>query len=145
MVRSWLVVERLGELAELLTHDVELVLLLGDLEEGPRVDLGDLFHLAALPQGREVELRQRLFDEPTLVVLVEGLAGDRLGGGDREVGDLLADLLDGAAGLGLDVAAGLLQQLLTRLLGGLEALTLRGLRRLAGAGDDLLGLAREPP
>src|SRR5207247_7525397 len=36
--------EGVRELAELLADLVELVLLLRDLEERPRVDLGDLFH-----------------------------------------------------------------------------------------------------
>ena len=58
-----------------------------------------------------------------------------------EVGDLVADLLDRAARLGLDVAARLLQQLLALLARGLlERLSLGGLGRLAGAGDDLVGL-----
>jgi hypothetical protein len=33
-----------GELAELVVHSVEHVVLLGDLEERPGVDLSDLFH-----------------------------------------------------------------------------------------------------
>ena len=37
--------QRVGELAELLVDLVELVVLLRDLEQRPRVDLGDLFHL----------------------------------------------------------------------------------------------------
>src|SRR5215218_1679792 len=37
-------VQRIGELPELLAHEVELVVLLRDLEEGARVDLGDLLH-----------------------------------------------------------------------------------------------------
>src|SRR6185312_7107962 len=65
----------------------------------------------AVPAERgEVELLERLLDEPLLIVLVERLARDLLGREDREVGDLVADLLDRAPRLGLDVAPGLLEQ-----------------------------------
>ena len=55
---------------------------------------------------------ERLLDEPLLVGLGERLARDLLGGEHGEVGDLVADLLDRAARLGLDVAARLLHHLL---------------------------------
>src|SRR5206468_1791004 len=68
----------------------------------------------ALParERGEVELGQRLVDEPALVVLGERLARDLLGRGDRQAGHLRADLLDRPAGLLLDVAARLLHELL---------------------------------
>src|SRR5215218_3709904 len=53
--------------------------------------------VAALPaELAEVELAERLFDEAPLVVGIERLAGHLLGGQDREVCDLGADLLDRA-------------------------------------------------
>src|SRR6185295_20316044 len=95
----------------------------------------------AVPAERgEIELLERLLDEPLLIVLVEGLARDLLGRQDREVGDLVADLLDRTARLGLDVAPGLLEQLLALDLGLLERLALVDLAGLARAGDDLIGL-----
>src|SRR5215217_5741759 len=96
----------------------------------------------ALPaaQRREVELLEGLLDQALLVVLVERLAGHLLGRHDREVGDLVADLLDRAPGLGVDVAPGLLHELLALQLGLLERLALVDLAGLARAGDDLVGL-----
>src|SRR5258707_9567086 len=91
-------------------------------------------------QRREVQLAQRLLDEAALVLLVERLARDLLGGEDRQVGDLVADLLDRAARLGLDVALGLLEQLLALGLGLLHGRGFGGLAGLACAGDDLLRL-----
>src|SRR5215204_3694743 len=54
-------VERVCELAELLAHDVELVLLERGLEEGAGVDDGDLLHRASapLPTGRRSPARPR--------------------------------------------------------------------------------------
>ena len=101
---------------------VEQSLLLGDLEQRARVYLGDLFHasMATCSLGpssrsasaREVELGERLLDQAPLVVARQRLAGHLLGRQHRQVGDLAADLLDRAAGLGLDVAPGLLEHLL---------------------------------
>src|SRR5215218_4201698 len=97
--------------------------------------------VAPLPtQGREVELVEGLLDQAALVALVERLARHLLGGPDGEVGDLLADLLDRAAGLGLDVAAGLLEHLVALGLGLGEHLALVRLTGLARAGDDVVGL-----
>src|SRR5579875_815450 len=75
-------VQRVGELAELLPDRVELVLLRGDLEEGAGVYLGDLFHVrfrfraspgCALPglalastEDAEVEVAQGLLHEAAL-------------------------------------------------------------------------------
>ena len=102
-------VERVGELAELLAHLVELVLVVRRLEQRAGVDGGDLLHglaLRPLPGQRgEVQLGQRLVDEPPLVLGGERLARHLLRGHDGEVGDLGADLLDRAACLRLDVAA----------------------------------------
>ena len=60
---------------------------------------------------------------------------------DGEVGDLVADLLDGAARLGLDVPARLLHHLLALAPGLGEDLVLVRLAGLARAGDDVVGLA----
>src|SRR4029079_6364207 len=73
-------------------------------------------------QRREVELAQRLLDEPLLVVLGERLAGHLLGRQHGEIGDLVTDLLDRAARLGLDVAPRLGQELLALDLCLLERL-----------------------
>src|SRR5215218_1593863 len=67
----------------------------------------------------EVDLAQRLLDQAAVIAVVERLARDLLGRDDREVGYLLADLVERAAGLGLvHVRVG----------------------RLARAGDDVLRL-----
>ena len=71
--------------------------------------------LAFLGQGGEVDLAERLLHEAALVVLGQRLARDLLGGRDRQVGDLAADLLERAPRLRLDVAAGGGQQLLALL------------------------------
>src|SRR3954471_2047165 len=136
-------VEGVDELGQLLADLVELVLVARDLEERSSVDLGDLLHAPLLPPARErleVELGQGLLDQPALVVLVERLARHLLGGHDREIGDLRADLRDRAARLGLDVAARLLHQLLALDARLLDRLALRRLGGLARTRDDLLGL-----
>src|SRR5690606_10712211 len=66
-------------------------------------------------EAREVELAEGLLDEAALVVLAERLPRHLLRRLDGEVGDLLADLLDRAAGLHLDVTAGLGDELLALL------------------------------
>ena len=70
-------------------------------------------------QRREVDLAERLLDQAAVVVRGQRLARDLLGGDHGEVGDLLADLLERAARLGLDVAPRGRHQLLA-LLGGLR-------------------------
>src|SRR4029079_16584663 len=96
-------VERVGELAELLADLVQLVLVLRGLEERAGVDGGDLLHgLAPLwlsGERRKVELLERLLDEPALVLGGERLARHLLRGQHGEVGDLGADLLDRATRL----------------------------------------------
>src|SRR5438309_559439 len=82
---------------------------------------------ATAPLGRErgeVDLRQRLLDQALLVVLGERLPRDLLGRDDREVGDFLADLVERAAGLRLDLAAGPLHRLLVLLAGLLARVVL---------------------
>ena len=109
--------KRVGELTELLADDVELALLLGDLEQRARVDLGDLLHRRQF--RRSAPVRAEKSSSPSASSTrrfwsssVSDLARDLLGRQDREVGDLAADLLDRAARLGLDVLARLLEQLL---------------------------------
>jgi hypothetical protein len=75
-----------------------------------------------------------------VILLGERLARDLLGGRDREVGDLLAQLVERSARLVLDVAPGLGEQLLALLHGLGLRLVLDVLARLARAGDDVLGL-----
>src|SRR5215218_854787 len=88
----------------------------------------------------EVDLAQRLLDQAAVIAVVERLARDLLGRDDREVGYLLADLVERAAGLGLDVLARRGHQLLAVLLGrGLGLVHVR-VGRLARAGDDVLRL-----
>src|SRR5215217_195750 len=75
--------ERVGERAQLLADDVELVVLVGDLEQRTCVDLGDLFHrlVPACVPGElvEVQFAEGLVDQAALVVGGQGLAGDLLG------------------------------------------------------------------
>ena len=140
-------VERLGELAQLVVDAVEHVVLLRDLEQRAGVDLGDLLHaLVAVPFRRrrrqlgEVDLRQRLLDEAAVVLRVERLAGDLLGGGDRQVRDLPAELVERAAGLVLDVAARLASISSRCFEASAFVSSLSVLGRLARPRDDVLGL-----
>src|ERR1044072_774833 len=91
-------------------------------------------------ERREVELRQGVLDELALVVVAHLLARDLLGREDREVGDLVADLLDRAPRLGLDLALGGLEHLLALGLPRLEGGGRGGVGGVAGAFKDLLGL-----
>src|SRR3954453_8233319 len=91
-------------------------------------------------ERREVQLAERFLDEATLVVLVERLARDLLGREHGQVGDLVADLLDRAPRLGVDVAPGLLHELLALEARLLERLALVDLAGLARASNDLVGL-----
>ena len=75
-----------------------------------------------------------------LVGIGERLARDLLGREHRQVGDLATDLIDRAAGLRLDVTAGLLEQPLALGASRLDRFLLMRLAGLAGAGDDLIGL-----
>ena len=84
---------------------------------------------------------ERLLDQAALVGVVERLARDLLGGHDREVGDLPADVVERPLGGGLDVALGALGGFREDLLAALAGLVLVGLGRLARALDDLLGLS----
>ncbi len=139
-------VQRVGELAELLAQLVQPAALAGDLEQRAAVDLGELLHqlLWAPPapggQAGEVEFAERLLHEAPLVGVVERLARDLLGGHDREVGDLAADVVERALGGGVDVALGALGRLGEDLLPAVAGLVLVRLGRLARALDDLLRL-----
>src|ERR687896_596971 len=61
----------------------------------------------------EVALAERLLDQAAVVVVRERLARDLLGGDHGHVRDLLAELVERAAGIMLDVAPRLGEQLLT--------------------------------
>ena len=94
--------------------------------------------------AREVEVPDRVLDQRAVGVAVEPLPRDLLGGGERELGDLGADLLERPGRLGLDLPARLLEPALAvgvRLL--LDALA-HGLGDAARLGEDLLRLARAP-
>ena len=99
-----------------------------------------------VPRGEpvEVDLLDRLVDQPPLVVLVEHLARDLLRGDERQLDHLAADLLDEPLVLRLDRLAVLLEPPLevgVRLLD--RPLALR-LADAAGLGEDLLGLRPVP-
>src|SRR5687767_14431534 len=93
-----------------------------------------------LAKGREVELAERLLDQPLLVLGAERLAGHLLGCEDRQVRDLVADLLDRPSCLGFDVAPRLPEQLLALPTRCLERLPLVLLGRPPCTRDDLVGL-----
>ena len=96
-------------------------------------------------EGREIDLGERLLDQPPMIVLVERLSGHLLGGQNGEVGDLASDPLQRALGLELDVAAGGGDQLLAPLAAGGGCLGEGRLGGLAGTGDDLVGLVPSHP
>ena len=136
--------------AELLADVVELVLLLGDLEQRARVDLGDLLHRASSRRSSpascvEVELAERLLDQAALVVVGQRLAGDLLGRQHREVGDL-ARGSPGSRGASRPRCRGGSAPAAPRAAARacVERLALVASAGLARAGDDLLGLARAP-
>src|SRR6185295_348515 len=60
-------------------------------------------------EGREVDLGERLVDQPLLVGAGERLARDLLGREQRELSDLVADLAECLRGRLLDLAARLLE------------------------------------
>ncbi len=141
-------VERVGELADLLADAVQLVAVLGDLEQRPCVDRGDLLHQPrrsspdrdAKSSSDSASSTSRFWSS-----LVERLARDLLGGEHGEVGDLGADLLDRAARLGLDVAcASAPSSPRAWRCASADDLGLRVLAGLARAGDDLVRLRRGP-
>src|SRR5439155_11557635 len=102
--------ERVREGAEVAGDSVEPPLLLRRLEERARVHaLGDRHALVRGLEGGEVELGDRLVDEATLVLRVQDLAGDARRRFEGQVGDLGADLVEGALRLRLDLAARLLE------------------------------------
>ena len=88
-------VDRVGELAELLVHDVEAARARGPPRAAPgrrRRRSPPRRPLVLRGQHREVELAERLLDEAALVVGGQRLARDLLGREDRQVRDLVADL-----------------------------------------------------
>src|SRR5439155_3952367 len=96
-------------------------------------------------QRREVELRDRLVDQPPLVLGVEHLADEALCRLHREARNLAADLIDRARRLGVDLLAGLVEPPLTislRLLADPRHLRVRDLARLR---QDLGGLRLRLP
>ena len=111
----------------------------------PRRSLPPSPSLPVAGERREVDLVERLLDQAAVVVVVERLAGDLLGGHHRQVGDLLADLVERPAGLRLDVLARGLHQLLAVLLGVGLGLVLARARRPCGRGRRCRRPARAPP
>src|SRR4249919_914829 len=91
-------------------------------------------------QRREVELRDRLVDESPLVLGVEHLARDACRRGERELGDLRADLVERSRRLGLDLALGLRQAPLALGLGLLLHPLDLGVADLPRIREDLRGL-----
>ena len=69
---------------------------------------------------------------------VEALLDDALCGGDREIGELLAELGDGGVTLELDLAAGAFEQVFGLGAGGLPRLFLDTGRDLLRLGHELL-------
>src|SRR5829696_1264259 len=94
---------------------------------------------ATLQHG-EVEVADRLVDEAAVIRLVEHLPGDPGGGDDGELGDLRAQLLERAAGLGLDLLARVLDPALALGLELLAQAVALGVADAARLAEDLLGL-----
>src|SRR5581483_8968805 len=90
---------------------------------------------------REVEVADRVLDQPALVGAVERLADDLLRRRERQVGDLAADRLERALRLGLDLLADLLEPALPLALCLFLHPLLHRLARLPGLGEDLLGVS----
>ena len=84
---------------------------------------------------------EELLDEPALALVGHRLADDLARGEQGEVGDLGADLLDGAGLLGLDLGGGPDAQALELLAGRGDVRVTRLLGDLLGAGQDLVRLA----
>src|SRR5438552_15911329 len=92
-------------------------------------------------EQREVEVGDRLFDQPAVILVVEDLAGHLRRRDEREVGDLGTDLPERSLRLGLDLPPSLLEPALPVDLDlVLRALALR-VGDAARVGQDLLGLA----
>src|SRR5215213_2042640 len=96
--------------------------------------------LARLQHG-EVELLDRLVDQAAVILLVEHLARDARGRDDRQLGHLLAQLLERAARLGLDLLARVLDPALALGLELLAQAIALGVADTASLAQDLLGLA----
>src|SRR6201992_2233497 len=98
------------ELPELLLQLVDLAFVLSRVEEGLGVYACGVGHLLQVPlvlrarKRGEVDLAERLLDEPFLVRLGERFAGDFLGCQDGEVGDLATDRVERTPRLRLDLA-----------------------------------------
>src|SRR5262249_23073230 len=89
----------------------------------------------------EVEVADRVLDQPPVIGVVEHLARDLRGRLERQLGDLVADLLESALRLGLDLPPCFLEPSLAvglRLV--LDALPLR-VGDAARLGEDVLRLA----
>ena len=112
--------------AELLAQLVELALLARDLEQRAGVDLGELLHQLLRRSRTEIAEKSSSASASSTSrrwsASVERLARDLLGGHDRQVGDLLADVVERALGRGLDVALGALGSLGDDLLAALLGL-----------------------
>ena len=93
--------------------------------------------------GRRVEsaLGQELLDEPALAVVGHRLADDTAGGGEGEVGDLPAQLGDGARLLRLDLGGRAVAHPVELVAGRGDVRVARLLGDLLGAGQDVVRLA----
>src|SRR5215468_6904561 len=97
--------------------------------------------LGRLLQAREVEAGDRLFDQSLVALGVERAADHPRGRLERELGDLGADLLERARGLGRDLLPRLLEPALPLGLRLVAHALLHRLPRLARLGEDRLALA----
>src|SRR5829696_1540325 len=97
--------------------------------------------LALALQRREVELADCVFDQASLVGVVERLPRHLLGCDEREVGHLGSDLLERARRFRFDLLAGVLEPALPILLGLLADAFPHRVRDAAGLAEDVLRLA----
>src|SRR5581483_6931393 len=130
------------EVGQRLVHGRKPAGVLRRAEESLGVDaVRDGQGLGALLQAREVEAGDRLGDQLLVALRVERPADDPRRRLERQVGDLVADLLESARRLGGDLLARLLEPPLPLGLRLLAHPLLHRLARLARLGEDRLRLA----
>ena len=96
---------------------------------------------SVLPPLRRTAPGEVLLDEAALAGFGHGFAHDLAGGGEGQVGDLGAQIRQGAVALGGDVGGGLVAQPLQLFASGGDVRVAQVLGRLLGRGDECLGLA----